>query len=421
MANKKITKVNSMPSKKKIARLSIVYDVAKDMNALIELDQCYRTLVDKLCRVFNANIASLMIIDKKKNELVIEAASGLKEEIVKQARIKLGQGISGWVAKELKPLLIKDIDDHPHFKNKNYQRVTKYSTNSLLSVPLLVNKELVGVLNITDKKDKKHFNKEDLDLLLSIAQQAAISIRNSKQYRELTRINEEKNKFISNLAHELKSPLATVKEGVNLVADGVLGEINDKQRQSLLISIDSVARLVRLIDDLLNISKIETGNIRMKRELTDINLLIRNAEKSFAPLASKNSISLKLVLPDEPIKIWMDCDKIFEVLANLMSNAIKYNKANGSVEVEVINKDAEVLISVRDSGCGIPKDDLPKIFQRFSSLSLPKNGNVDSTGLGLSIAKEIVDLHKGRIEVESEPGEGSRFNVFLPKDLRSAR
>jgi len=215
--------------------------------------------------------------------------------------------------------------------------------------------------------------------------------------------------------------LATVKEGVNLVADGVLGEINDKQRQSLLISIDSVARLVRLIDDLLNISKIETGNIRMKRELTDINLLIRNAEKSFAPLASKNSISLKLVLPDEPIKIWMDCDKIFEVLANLMSNAIKYNKANGSVEVEVINKDAEVLISVRDSGCGIPKDDLPKIFQRFSSLSLPKNGNVDSTGLGLSIAKEIVDLHKGRIEVESEPGEGSRFNVFLPKDLRSAR
>ncbi|MDD5292151.1 MAG: GAF domain-containing sensor histidine kinase [Candidatus Omnitrophica bacterium] len=421
MATQKIAKIKDVSLRNKINRLSVVYDVTKDMNALIELDQCYRTLVDRLCRVFNANIASLMLIDKKKNELVIEAASGLKEEIVKQARIKLGQGIAGWVAKELKPLLIKDIDDHPRFKNKNYKKVTKYSTNSLLSVPLLVNKELVGVLNITDRKDKKRFNKGDLDLLVSIAQQAAISVRNFKQYKELTRVNDEKNKFISNLAHELKSPLATVKEGVNLVADGVLGEVNDKQKQSLLISIDSVTRLVRLIDNLLDISRMETGNLKMKRELADLNSLIRNAEKSFAPLASKHSVSLKVILPDEPIKIWVDCDKIFEVFANLLSNAIKYNKANGSVVFEAVDKDTEVLISVRDSGCGIPKDDLPKVFQRFSNLSLSKNGNVDSTGLGLSIAKEIVDLHKGRIEVESELGEGSKFNIFLPKDLRSAR
>jgi signal transduction histidine kinase len=385
------------------------------------MEDCYKALVEKLCRVFNANIASLMLMDKKKNELIIEAASGLKQEIVKQTRTKLGQGISGWVAKELKPLLVKDINDFPHFKNKSYKPITKYNTNSLLSVPLVIKDELVGVLNITDKKDKRRFSEDDLDLLISIAQQAAIAVKNSRQYRQLIKLNEEKSKAISNLSHELKSPLATIKEGINLVSDGLLGEISDKQRQSLAVSLESINRLARMVDNLLDISKIEAGRFAMKRDLIDLSLLVKKAYESFQPLANKNSISLNLVLPQDSIEIWADHDKIFEVISNLLSNAIKYNISGGNVNIDVADQGPEALISVRDTGRGIATDDVSKIFERYGGLSFTKDGSIDSTGLGLSITKEIVDLHKGRIEVESQLGKGSNFNVFLPKDLRGRR
>ncbi|MDD5005045.1 MAG: GAF domain-containing sensor histidine kinase [Candidatus Omnitrophica bacterium] len=420
-AGKKSFKADSASLQKKLKHLNIVYDISRDVNVLIEMDECYEALVKKLCSVFNANIASLMLIDKKKNELVIEAASGLKAEIIKQARTKLGQGIAGWVAKELKPLLVKNINDFPQFRNKSYKSVTKYTTNSLLSVPLVIKNELVGVLNITDKRDKQRFSKDDLKLLVSIADHAAVSVRNSKQYKELIRLNEIKSKFISNLAHELKSPLATIKEGINLVRDGILGEVNDRQKQSLSVSIENIGRLVRMIDNLLDISKIESGNVRMKRELMDLNLLLKRAEESFVPLANKNSVNLKFVLPKAPMNIWADHDKIFEVMSNLLSNAIKYNISGGSVMVSVRDEDGEILISVKDTGRGMVSEEIPKIFERYGGLAFSKDGDIDSTGLGLSISKEIVELHRGRIEVESEPGKGSKFSVFLPKDLRSRR
>jgi signal transduction histidine kinase len=385
------------------------------------MEDCYKALIDRLCNVFNANIASLMLIDKKKNELIIEAASGLKGEIIKQARTKLGEGIAGWVAKELKPLLIKNINDFPHLKKKPYKAVTKYNTNSLLSVPLVIKNELVGVLNLTDKKNKSHFSKDDLDLLVTIAQQAAISVRNSRQYRQLIKLNEEKNKAISNLSHELKSPLATIKEGINLVNDGILGEINDKQKKSLTTSLESINRLVRMINNLLDISKIEAGRLTMRRSLIDLGILVESVYESFEPLAKKSSIQLKLLPSKNSIKIWADQDKIFEVVSNLLSNAIKYNVRGGSVIVEIIDKDIDVLISVRDTGRGMSSDGISKIFERYGGLSFSKDDGIDSTGLGLSIAKEIVDLHRGKIEVESQLGKGSSFTISLPKDLRASR
>jgi len=417
--NKKSLKKNKSSLQKRLEHLDTAYNIIKEINKFSEMDEYYKIFIEKLCKVFNAKIASLMLIDNKRKELVIEAALGLKEEIVKQARIKLGQGVAGWVAKELRPLLVKNINDFPQFRKKSYKAVTKYTTNSLLSVPLVIRNELVGVLNITDRKNRRRFNKDDLNLLISIAEQAAVSIKNSKQFKALVKLNEEKNKFISNLAHELKAPLAAIKEGISLVVDGIFGEINDKQKQSLAISIDNISRLVRMINNLLDISKIESGKVKMKRELIDLNLLVKKAEDSFIPLANKASIKLKSVLPKRPIKIWADFDKIFEVVSNLLSNAIKYSTAGTSVTVEAMAKESEAYISVEDTGRGIDSDEIPKMFERYASLSPLKDGNIDSTGLGLSITKEIIDLHKGRIKVKSQLGKGSKFSVFLPIDLRS--
>jgi len=416
--NKKSLKKNKSSLQKRLEHLDTAYNIIKEINKFSEMDEYYKIFIEKLCKVFNAKIASLMLIDNKRKELVIEAALGLKEEIVKQARIKLGQGVAGWVAKELRPLLVKNINDFPQFRKKSYKAVTKYTTNSLLSVPLVIRNELVGVLNITDRKNRRRFNKDDLNLLISIAEQAAVSIKNSKQFKALVKLNEEKNKFISNLAHELKAPLAAIKEGISLVVDGIFGEINDKQKQSLAISIDNISRLVRMINNLLDISKIESGKVKMKRELIDLNLLVKKAEDSFIPLANKASIKLKSVLPKRPIKIWADFDKIFEVVSNLLSNAIKYSTAGTSVTVEAMAKESEAYISVEDTGRGIDSDEIPKMFERYASLSPLKDGNIDSTGLGLSITKEIIDLHKGRIKVKSQLGKGSKFSVFLPIDLR---
>jgi signal transduction histidine kinase len=176
-----------------------------------------------------------------------------------------------------------------------------------------------------------------------------------------------------------------------------------------------------MINDLLDISKIEAGRFIMKRGLVDLNVLIKKAYEFFEPLANKSSIKFKLTLPKDSIRIWADHDKIFEVISNLVSNAIKYNVRGGSINIVVFDKDNEAIISVKDTGCGIARDDIPKIFRRYEGLHFSKDKNIDSTGLGLSITKEIVDLHKGKIEVESQLGRGSNFILSLPIDLRAAR
>jgi PAS domain S-box-containing protein/diguanylate cyclase (GGDEF)-like protein len=228
-------------------------------------------------------------------------------------------------------------------------------------------------------------------------------------------IDRMKSELISNVSHELRTPLTTIKEGISLVVDGALGSINADQKAALAIAKQDIDRLARLINDLLDISKIEAGRMELKKSSVVISSLAEEVLLSFQNQAGKKHIQLKTRLKRGLPPLYIDPDKISQVLANLISNSIKFTPENGRITVGVKDKGNEVEISVADTGVGISPDNIAKLFDRFSQFNRVYGPGERGTGLGLAISKEIVEMHGGRIWVESEVGKGSTFTFSLPR------
>jgi signal transduction histidine kinase len=224
--------------------------------------------------------------------------------------------------------------------------------------------------------------------------------------------------MVSNVSHELKAPLATVKEALLLLSEGSLGVITEKQKKFIDISTHNVERLNRLINEFLDSARQANAVSSMKRSLFSITDAAKAIMESLDVIAREKGIALEGVIPDKKIEIWGDPDKLNQVISNLVDNAIKYNRPAGLVRVSLEEADNTINISVKDTGVGIPKDDLDKVFDRFYRVERSYTSGIPGTGLGLSIVKDIVNMHKGAISVESEINGGSKFTVALPKNLR---
>jgi len=235
--------------------------------------------------------------------------------------------------------------------------------------------------------------------------------------RDITKekaVDRMKSEFISTVSHELRTPLAITKEGLNLILDGIAGEISQKQKTILNASRDNIDRLTRLINDLLDISKIEAGRVELRKELVSINQLINKVVADFQMKAEAKGIELRTSLPDAEVKLYLDPDRMIQVFTNLISNAIRFTR-QGYVEVVLKELDGSVECAVNDTGSGIAKEDLPRVFGKFEQFSRTYGPGEKGTGLGLALSKNFVEMHNGRIWVESELGKGTRFIFVLPK------
>ena len=253
--------------------------------------------------------------------------------------------------------------------------------------------------------------------LTPVKNAAKVAIGTVVILRDITKekeIDALKSEFVSTVSHELRTPLSITKEGVSLVLDGIPGKINPQQRKILLTSRDNMDRLARIINNLLDISKIESGKIELKREPVDINELARKTAANFELRLGEKGLGLKLKLPDKPIIAYVDPDKIVQVLTNLIGNAYKFTQ-KGGIEISCSEKEDRIECSVSDTGAGISADDLPRVFEKFQQFSRIDGAGEKGTGLGLSIAKALVELHKGQMKVESSLGKGSVFSFYLPK------
>jgi len=233
----------------------------------------------------------------------------------------------------------------------------------------------------------------------------------NKRLQELDRL---KSDFISTVSHELRTPLSITKEGISLMLDGIPGAINEKQKKILATAMDSIDRLSRMIGELLDTSKIESGKMELNRELADIVTLIKQVVMSFESKAKEKGLMLKTVSATNRIDIYIDPDKITQVFTNLIANSIKFTE-KGCIEIFVQDKKNEVLCRVSDTGQGISKEDLPKVFSKFEQFGRVVGPGEKGTGLGLSITKGIIEAHKGQIWIESEVGKGAKFTFTLPK------
>ncbi|MFA5144262.1 MAG: ATP-binding protein [Candidatus Omnitrophota bacterium] len=232
---------------------------------------------------------------------------------------------------------------------------------------------------------------------------------------KLKELDKRKSYFVANVSHEFKNPLATIKASLGIMLDGIVGAISEKQKELLGRARSNIERLIRLVTDLLDLSKIEAGRMELARQEIDIRALVNDILKTYEiDIAEKRMILTTNIQKDIGF-IWGDMDKITEVIVNLLSNAIKYTPSGGGIAINLSGDDDRIRFEISDTGPGIAQEDIEKVFDKFERVTAEKQ---EGTGLGLPIAKEIIELHKGKMSLESSAGKGSKFIFVLPRDLR---
>lgn len=280
----------------------------------------------------------------------------------------------------------------------------------------LITRSITKPLNILEKKTKEIAggNFEGNLKISSPPEIAGLSQAFNLMCNKLSEIDKMKADFFSLMAHELRTPLTSIKEGTNLMRDGVGGDITEKQKRLLTIISEQSNRLIELVNSLLDLSKIEAGMVSLNFENSDIKSLIAKSVAEMEPLALSKEISLKIDIIDELPNIKIDKERIHQVLLNLISNAVKFTPAGGDVTVTAQKIGQEVQVSVRDTGAGIPEENLNAIFEKFKQTNTTGYNTIKGTGLGLAIVKHIIIAHGGRVWAESKIGYGSTFTFALP-------
>jgi len=240
-------------------------------------------------------------------------------------------------------------------------------------------------------------------------------IRDITEIRHLQQLKEE---FIHTVSHEMRTPLTTIREGISQVADGLLGDTTAEQRKFFSMILQDIDRLTRIINDLLDVSQIESGMMKLNVEQFDMAGLIEGIRSAFQVQAEERGLSIKADLPGREVMVHGDRDKILQVMTNLVGNALKFTK-KGEIRIVLMERPDGVECCVSDTGGGIPEEDLPMIFDKFRQFGKTRRSGEKGTGLGLYIARSIVQLHDGEIWAESEVNRGSRFHFTLPRTRAS--
>jgi len=298
--------------------------------------------------------------------------------------------------------------------------IEKESFKDIILVPLNAKDRRLGLMCFLTQ-GAEAIRDSKLTALASLSSQLAVAVRNIEYNEELAQKNEElthldqlKSDFMATMSHELRTPLTSVIGYSDMLLSGVTGELNEKQTNFLNSILRNGETLLNLINDVLDLTKIEAGRLELNLEAVDLRSALLGVLPVVKPRAADKRIKISTYLPTDVPPIHADPAKINQVLLNLLTNAIKYTHENGSVSVEARTKDGFVEIWVTDTGIGISQEDIDRVFMRFTQVDSSASRTQGGTGLGLAITKELVELHGGEIRVQSKLGKGSSFVFTVP-------
>jgi K+-sensing histidine kinase KdpD len=394
----------------------------RDLNVLLSISQTITTSLNPEHIVNSALgiVAQSLGLDGgyflryQKNASIYDGYFGFSTKWMEQLKhIELRETVLKTVFRQNDPVVInrlKETDD-PLLSS-----LVKGGYRSLLAVPVALTKESDGVLFIVTVNEHI-FSPLEVNLLKAVGREVSIVITNSQLLEEassakaLRELDAMRTELLANVSHELRTPLAAIKGFASSLLQPDIS-FDDETRQSFIQTIDNEAnRLSHLIDDLLLMSRIEAGVFKVKKELFEFSEIIGAIKDRLHSIAIKHN--LRLIVPDTLPPLMVDGPRIGEVVTNLVENAVKYSPEASEITIEVEQRDGSILTHVTDKGIGIPKEYQPMVFDRFNQLA-SKNGQRKGSGLGLCICRGIVEAHKGKVWVESEPGKGARFSFSLP-------
>ncbi|OLE41641.1 MAG: hypothetical protein AUI36_24510 [Cyanobacteria bacterium 13_1_40CM_2_61_4] len=430
--------------KRLVDELTILHETGLVFTSILDpealLDKVLHTIVYKL----RYDRAMITFFDRARLVSHDARVLGVSPEIAEFARkmeipVTDSESVEGTVLLKGEPVLLNDIQQawdrlHPF----NQQLAQAVQAKSVISVPLKVKNEVLGALTV-DRTGEHLLTQDDLKLIGTLASQVAIALDNARAYQQLGQLTQTleqrvqhrtqllleanrrlqeldklKSDFVSTVSHELRTPMTSIKGYVDNILDGLTGALTERQSYYLNRVKYNVERLTRMINDLLDLSRIEAGKVELHLSAVCMRDLVNDVVEGFQRAAQEKGLTLRSHQPDELPAIRGDRDKLHQVLTNLIQNAIKFTPKGGEIRVEANAHDGGfVLVSVSDTGCGIPPHELDRVFDRFyrvESVSAEECGS----GLGLPIAKSLVELHGGRIWAESTPGQGSRFYFTVP-------
>ena len=407
-----------------VGELKALGEVGQAVSSTLDLQTVLSTIVGRAVQLSRTDCGIIYEFDEPTREFHLRASYQMEEELVNAYRatpLRLGEGATGRAAETRVPTQITDLRQEQEFATRGMRPIlSRLGYRSLLAVPLLLDQKIMGALTIY-RRHTGSFAPEIVNLLRTFATQSVLAIQNARLFREieakgreLEAANRHKSEFLANVSHELRTPLNAIIGFSEVLQERLFGELNDKQAEYTDDILSSGRHLLSLINDILDLSKIEAG--RMELELTQFHLpdAIENALLLVRERASRYGIKLERIIDEGLGDFTGDERKVKQILVNILSNAVKFTPEGGRIKVEARLGERAAIISVIDTGVGIAKEDQEAIFEEFRQASGNYAHKREGTGLGLTLTKRFVEMHGGKIWVESELGKGSTFTFTLP-------
>jgi GAF domain-containing protein len=407
-----------------VGELRALGEVGQAVSSTLDLQTVLSTIVGHAVQLSETDSGVIYEYDEDKQEFHLRASHCMEEELVEAIRaapIRYGEGATGRATTTRAPVQVINLLEERELGATRLRPIAaRHGYRSVLAVPLLREERIMGALTVW-RKETGNFSPEIVNLLQTFATQSALAIQNARLFREIEdksrqieAANRHKSEFLANMSHELRTPLNAIIGFSEVLGERMFGELNEKQAEYTDDILTSGRHLLSLINEILDLSKVEAGRMELELATFDLPLAIDNARTFVRERAAKHGIGLDVTVDERLGDFVGDERKIKQVLLNLLSNAVKFTPEGGRIGIKARQADGSVEISVSDTGIGIAPEDQPKIFEEFRQVGSDYAHKKEGTGLGLTLAKKFVELHGGRIWVESEVGKGSRFIFTLP-------
>ncbi|CAG0972532.1 two-component system, cell cycle sensor histidine kinase DivJ [Anaerolineae bacterium] len=421
-----------------LARFERFRELAQRLSARLSSSALLLEITKAAREMLDAQMSILLDVDETDQTLIPVAWAGISDETAAMMKTHFKGDLKGLVAWAQRPARAADLSTDQ--RTTLAREVMAAGMVSELAVPVLYFEELYGVLAV-ETNVHRHFSDEEMEILTALASQAAIALHNARQFENLQNVNHRledanaelvisrqtaetariaavqanrlKTEFINNMSHELRTPLNAVINFTRLVMEGFAGTVSEQQVNYLTFVHDSGQHLLGLINDILDLAKIEAGKLDLQKELTDLEPILKGVMSTAVGLTRSKGLELKIqIAPDLPL-VEIDARRIRQVLLNIISNAAKFT-LQGAITLRTETYHEKVVIAVQDTGVGMRPEDLSKIFEEFQQVDNPLQDAVSGTGLGMPISRRFIQLHGGDMWIESQVGKGTTVYFNLP-------
>jgi GAF domain-containing protein/anti-sigma regulatory factor (Ser/Thr protein kinase) len=406
-----------------VGELRALGEVGQAISSTLDLETVLTTIVSRAVQLSGLDGGVVFEYEEETEEFVHRAATetgGALAEARRTTRVRKGEGVVGRTAITLEPAQVPDITVPGAHESRLRENLIESGIRAVLAVPMVREGRLIGSL-VVSRNRPGDFPAETIELLRTFATQSALAIQNARLFREiedksrqLEAASRHKSEFLANMSHELRTPLNAVIGFSEVLLQRMFGALNDKQDEYLKDIYASGQHLLSLINDILDLSKIEAGRMELAPAPFHLPTALENGVTLVKERAGRHGIALQLDIDPRLGELVGDERKVKQVLLNLLSNAVKFTPEGGRISLKARRKDGAVEIAVTDTGIGIASEDQAAIFEEFRQVGSDETRKQEGTGLGLTLAKKFVELHGGRLWVESEPGRGSTFTFTLP-------